>query len=220
MYDEKGLLTNSESYNDRGEHRITRYFYNKDGNVISIKYEEASAGLLKEQTFVYNHAQRTVIKTSHPPYRLSTGRQGHFVFNERLTFDEQSRNTQIEYLDSNGVAFKTTRLYYDDQSHLRQIEHVEGLDLKDSGLLLYDSLGRKLMTRQFDKNGEQRSYSTYNWENNFTETQKMFDKDGSLIIHLKEISIKDKYGNCIKKYFYEVKANSYMITENIIEYWE
>jgi hypothetical protein len=177
--------------------------------------ERKELGERKEEIFEYENSQCLV------NWKQDTtidGKNKQIII-KRLMFDEQKRLVKTIYFNDSGQGLLFSRFYYDDNSNIIQFENYSGSKLKDKYIQTYDSIGRKKIRQSIDMDGNFTYRTIYTWENIDSLILEMYDIGGNLIIKNKEIYIRDKNGNIIKKYFYDLVNKISIVMEYEIDYY-
>ncbi len=219
IYNEKGLLVELETRNKQNDIFKKHYIYNNSNNIVTILKGRFGVDCFKKDTFEYDYENLFVLQTMSEAENIQIDAKTMSIPKKRIVFDKNQRHISTEYLDENGIALMTSRLYYDNNSRLIECETVDGVKLRNKYFQTFDSSGRKKIIQYIDSNGNYTTRSVYNWANNDTLIFEMFNPDGTIEIKYKEVAVRDKYGNTIKKYFYDLIAGTAIVFEYEFVYY-
>lgn len=204
FFNRSGLLYQTIRYNASKERITNRRYYDEVNNLIKTITQKNQSGITSADSFVYDYPNHKVYKFTNPPSIYRAGHGNYLIFKECLKFDSLNRMYEVEYTDSDDHVFRTVKSQFDGQTNnILKGETFEERVLKHYFVYAYDSLGRKQTIKSFDWNGALESISAYQWTD---ENTCLFEQHykGEKIFKSKEVKIRDKKGNVVKRYYYEL----------------
>ncbi|MCC6463486.1 MAG: hypothetical protein IT260_23650 [Saprospiraceae bacterium] len=219
VFNEKGLLERIETCNLLNDTIEKIYKYDADNNIVAIARHTLGSSYFKTDTFIYNNVEMYLLQIMNDAEKIHVEGKSTLIYKKKLVFDCIKRHIRTEYYDENEVAVSATRFYYDYNSKLIVCETVDGAKTRNRYFQTFDSTGRKRNVQFVDGDGSFTMRSVYTWLNDNTLLFEMFNAEGKLEVKHKEFVILDKYGNVIKKYFYDLIGGTAIVFEYEFAYY-
>lgn len=218
-FDELGNLSKIVRLNYNGKKFITYFDYNEALDLEKITVMDNHSETTMKELLVYDSAANVICKHIIPSFVWRTRQEKHWISKECFKFDDLHRIHEIAYVDTSNYLVRKTNVYYEGQTdRVLKSESFEYGILKEYFLNSYDTLGRKQSSNAFDSNGTLKSVSQYSWidDNAFDFEQYHL---GKLVFKSKEVSIRDKKNNVVKRYFYDLLDGATSIYTYDITYY-
>lgn len=218
-FNEKGLLERIATCNQLNDTIEKVYKYDANNNIVAISRHTLGSNDFKKDTFTYNYIEMNLFQIMSDAEKIYVEGKPILIHKKKMVFDCIKRHVSTEYYDENEVAVSATRFYYDYNSKLIACETVDGAKTRNRYFQTFDSTGRKRNVQFVDGDGGFTMKSVYTWLNDNTLLFEMFNTEGKLEVKHKELVILDKYGNVIKKYFYDLIGGTAIVFEYEFEYY-